>query len=262
MLSLLDRLRHGSFLSYLSLVGFTVIFVIAGCQNQSRSEATRPTPPPGAEAGRSPGQTEGAAKKDAAAPSPAGPPPRAEGCAAPPSLATLRGATPRVADSFQRPNAGTLGSTPGGQTWQSGAGGLGIRDNTAVGLQPGDNFATIDTGQADGYLEARVTDDPGVSPGVAVRVTDPANYLRVYTDAPGTIVLRQMAGGSPTSLRSAPIDLRPEATIGVLLAGPCITVFYNDRESFTVRTEFGQHATRHGIWLPHERVRAAEFTFR
>lgn len=106
-----------------------------------------------------------------------------------------------AADDFNRPNASTLGTSSGGQTWgQIGDLPVGIHDNHASPTNGSGvvNFAVIDVGQQDMFIEATTTTQGAWT--IAGRVVDADNYYSIIATNGTNPRMHVTIGGSSTPL--------------------------------------------------------------
>lgn len=114
--------------------------------------------------------------------------------------------TPLASDSFNRADAGSLGSTDGVEAEESGGAGLawtdrqgtwGISSNAAkASAVDGTNLwavATVNSGSADALIEAAPTWSAG-NVGIVLWWTDANNFVRVFFDGTNLQMIRRVAG--------------------------------------------------------------------
>ncbi|MDQ4088903.1 MAG: DUF11 domain-containing protein [Actinomycetota bacterium] len=101
-----------------------------------------------------------------------------------------------VLDSFDRPDAPTLGSTETGQAWTTWAGGFGISNGTAAATGAGANIVTIDPGWQFGTFEVRLAAGAAQPFSLVLRGADAANHFRIGRDASGFYRMWKIVNGA------------------------------------------------------------------
>jgi hypothetical protein len=169
---------------------------------------------------------------------------------------------PGIQDTFDRPNAPTLGSTSNeGRPWQRGSASgaaaptFSIVNNRAVltAATAGNAIGFVEGYDSDGTVGADLAVVPtGKLVGLAFRIVDLNNYLYV-TRRDASIKrwsLFERVDGAGFKL--AEVGAASEPTAGdrpvVILDGPNITLHANGSDLFTYATTRFQTATKHGIY--------------
>ena len=136
----------------------------------------------------------------------------------------------RVADTFDRGTAATLGAADTGQPWAQVHGSFGTNAGAAVARVTGYSLATLDGGAASGRVSVRVA-EPSTEFWLLVRVVDGGSYWRFGRSGGGAYQLQQIDGGAlghpqvtiRASVSAAPgdvVECRFEAeTIDCLVGG-------------------------------------------
>jgi hypothetical protein len=147
-----------------------------------------------------------------------------------------------VTDSFNRANAGTLGTADTGQTWALLSGSAAIVSNQAVG-GGGGGVAVIDALAADFTLTATVVAVAG-DPGIVIRATDTSNYILITNSG----IVRKVAG-TDIPIRTDSLGLVNGSVVRIEAYGPNITVYKDGVLKYVVGENFNVTATKHGLYM-------------
>lgn len=164
-----------------------------------------------------------------------------------------------VSDSFNRPDAATLGSPEHGPTsvpWSVLGGQWGIdagRAYTYGAASAGvGGLAVVDHGWSDGTisLAVAVQPDTGSQAGVAFRFTNANNGWVAAIGRNGFLTVEKIVGGSVIGVLNPGLAAGP-CTISVTLDGPTIRVYRNGAEipGSPFADAFNQAASIHGITI-------------
>ena len=135
-----------------------------------------------------------------------------------------------VIDSFNRADAGSLGTADSGQTWANfGGGSLGITSNRAqTVLASTDTGSVIDGGQADATWKVTLVDPTAVSGGIVFRYVDANNFWMYMTVGGVTMNLRCRAGGVSYTVDLADaVTFAPGDVLEVVTSGNSIVAKFN-----------------------------------
>lgn len=169
-------------------------------------------------------------------------------------------------DSFDRADAGSLGSTDGlGHTWRTGGSGLvwvnqigtwGITSNRARALSVVSNaaVATVDTGERDGVVIVTPSAYLTNSMGMALRYVDANNYIRAAVRvSDGAVTLSKVIGGvSNVVLSATGKAVVTGQELVVTMEGNTFRLFYNGEQigtAATISDAVFATSTLHGIFV-------------
>lgn len=110
-----------------------------------------------------------------------------------------------AADSFNRPNASTVGTPDIGPAWSTNSSGFGIIDGAAEPTATGPVYAGINLGGIKDYeIECDVTWIANSGPALFFRYTNPTNFLMLTSETAGAnFRLYKVVGGTATQLATA-----------------------------------------------------------
>jgi hypothetical protein len=160
------------------------------------------------------------------------------------------GATPAasdivITDSFDRPDATTLGNTNTGQTWEVASGLWGISGNRAYERTAGaetTGVALVNPGAGNGEVSARIYGIAATGPGVLAKVVDRLNMVMLHTTATDTYLIVYVAG-TPSTAWTATRTPTEGMEVGLRVRGGRISVYID-----------GAHATDYWLSDAEERL--------
>lgn len=164
--------------------------------------------------------------------------------------------TPACYDTFTRAN-GVLGNSedvgPDSQSalvkaWVDTLGTWAIASNVAAASAV-PAFATVDTGKADGLIEAELVRSGGVG-GIVVRYADANNYIIAYHDGTNA-KLDKVVGGVTTNVLTAVATYAANAKVRVICEGTAFRFYYNITKvgaDATIADAALQSPTLHGLY--------------
>lgn len=119
---------------------------------------------------------------------------------------TVTPVAPGATDNFNRADAGSLGTSSGGQTWTNGgAGHFAIASNKAVAVFTAGQLtvAWLETGLADFTLTCDIVGSATTEVGLVFRLVDSANHWLILANQ-GTFALYKVTAGGFTNLGGLP----------------------------------------------------------
>lgn len=154
---------------------------------------------------------------------------------------------PGFRDSFDR-DAGVLGKTEDGKTWEQ-WGGAWVTTGDGVAMGSAEVFA--DAMSADGTLSAKLRTvdlDSDARGGVAFRVVDRDNYIRICPNTSGVLTIYVYEGGDISESTSSTTSLADGDVLAVTGTGASIAVQVNGSTVLSHETEINRTATKHGLY--------------
>jgi hypothetical protein len=151
------------------------------------------------------------------------------------------------ADTFNRSDSTTLGTSSSGHTWVNLVAGMGVQSNRAYRVS-GAPVATIECGQSDGTVTGKFT-TVAASSGLVFRSTGSGyNTLYFRINSAGTEYQIQYFDGATTVLASGgAVTPTNGDNLKVVLSGANIKAYVNDVLLYDVNSSLYQTNTKHGI---------------
>ncbi len=141
----------------------------------------------------------------------------------------------------------------------SGGNGFEVRQNRAQAVTGGGNDAicTVEMDDGDAFLGLNFTRNSDGHAGLALRVANPFNYLRIRFAATATVLERVLYGIAINIRSGDPLAAGVEHFLEVEMHGPSIRLFATDLDAGSISrkeildglgTAPNATATRHGLW--------------
>lgn len=160
------------------------------------------------------------------------------------------GAGALVSDSFDRANAGALGTSDSGHLWtEYGTGDWAINTNQAAfSGGASDNPVTVDAGTADVDIRCTLTVIEAVSDatGLSGRVTAANAWLRLV-HADDVVYLQKNDAGSISTLGSGAFIRANGTILRLVCSGNTLTGYANSTQIASVTDAFNNTTTNHGL---------------